>query len=127
MKKIKNIFGKILVILFVIFLAGSVYFVVYNKEQIDSPLANFFLFAGFFTFVIAIINSRNNIKEQLKQGYSPANSGRTVQALIYLVVGGIIINFISSYISGSFGFTIGLILSACLFGGLFLFFKNKKK
>ncbi len=125
MKKEKNIFGLILVFLFIIFSIGTTYFFGYHQGQIDDPWSNFFLYSWLVTFIIAIIYGRHNIKSQLKEAYSPSNSRKTIKIFIYLIIGSSIINVISRIIGGSLGYTIGLILSAFLVGGLFLFLKKK--
>ena len=126
MKKINNLFGKIIFLLFTIFLIGTIYFYIYHNDQINSPLANFFLYSGLATFIIAIIYGRNNIKGQMKEAYSPANSNKSLQILLYLFIGGSIINIISKFIGGSKGYTIGLILGLFWLAGLFLLFRKRK-
>lgn len=126
MIKIKNTFSLILIIIFAICSIGDIYFFGYNQSQINSPLANFFLYSGAAVFIIAVINGRNNVKTQLKEAYSPTNSRQTIKIFLYLVIGAGIINFISKFIGGSTGYTAGLILSILLVGGLFLFIRNKK-
>lgn len=126
MIKIKNTFSLILIIIFAICSIGNIYFFGYNQAQINSPLANFFLYSGVVVFIIAVINGRDNVKKQLQEAYSPANSRQTIKILIYLVIGTSIINFISKFIGGSMGYTTGLILGMLLVGGLFLFIRNKK-
>lgn len=122
----KNKTGWILFILFLVTFAGSIYFIIYNQPESNTGLAIFFYIATLLSLIATIIYGKNNIKTQLAEGYSPANRKKTFWAFIILIIGGVIIDFISKNIGGQKSFTVGLILALIFFGMFFLFFKNKK-
>lgn len=123
----ENKIGLTLFVAFIILLAGTVYFQIYNTANSNTALAYFFYIATAMCFIAAVIYGRKNIKSQVKEGYSAVNWKKTVTALIYLIVGGGIIDVISKTIGGQAGFTIGLVLAIILFLGLFVFFRENKK
>jgi uncharacterized membrane protein len=122
----KNKIGISLFVLFFVAFAGSIYFLIYDVKDSNSELAYLFYIVTILLLISTMIYGQNNIKNQLKEGYSASNRKSTISALIVLIVGGWVIDIVTKSIGGQKGFAVGLVLAVILVVSIFIFFSKKK-
>ena len=99
-------------ILYLISIAGIVYFLNYNPSKAGTKLAIACYIGAFLGMIAMIIYGRHGIKKSFSEDiHSSAHRNKTILMLAILYAGEIIINWVSKYISWPNRFTFGLILS----------------
>jgi hypothetical protein len=121
----------IIMIAFLVFFLGTIYFVNFKPELSNSLIAFIVYGLTALFFIISIRYGKNNISTQIKQGWSPENRKKTSVFISILFLISIIINYINNYFTKYFSrpisFSINFGICLILFAILFYFFRNKKR